>query len=103
MKYSLLLAFNIAALLASSQPVIKVYGYSQIFIPGMIFSEDAVDENGKKIPPRPRFATNYFIFIEADSSVKIQAREIWIGSKWETVANQRLVPRPVIDIYADKR
>jgi hypothetical protein len=103
MKRSLLFAGIITCQLMAAQPPLKIYGYSQVFTPGMVPSEDAVDEgSGRKIE-MPRFIVNYFIFIAADSGKKILPSEIWIGGKWDTVSGQTRVNTPFISEYPEKR
>lgn len=103
MKCGFFVVLSLFSLLAAAQPRLKVYGYSQVFTPGMIPAEDARDDNGEKKIKMPRFITNYFIFIETDSSIKIEPYEIWIGNKWDTVAGLSVVARPVMSEYPEKK
>jgi transcription antitermination factor NusG len=102
MKRSLLIISFFASQAILAQPAVKLYAFSQMFTPGMVPSEDAPDENGGKRVKGPRTVTNYYIFIAADTSIKIQAREIWIDGKWDTIASLQTVVTPFISEYPRK-
>lgn len=103
MKGSLLLAALLSAIFANAQPAVKIYGYSQEFVPGMIRQDDIPDENTGEKVKYPRTRIMYHIYISTSASVTILPAQIWIGGKWDTISSNQIVTTPVTAEYPEKK
>lgn len=103
MKGSLLAVFILTSIFCFSQPSVKVYGYSQNFVPGMVKQNDVPDENGGQPAASPRVHTNFYIYISTASTVSISPAAIWIAGKWDTITGLQVVKTPVINEVPAKK
>lgn len=104
MKGSLLTALLLTSYISFSQPSIKLYGYSQKFVPGMARQNDAPDENGGQPIAQPFVKTNYYIYLSSFPSTVITPIAIWIAGKWDTITSASIVKTPVkTDIPGEKQ
>jgi hypothetical protein len=72
MKKLIIVLFALTAgLIASSQPSLKIYGYAQSHLPGMV--PKGTSGNGAQ--------TSYFVYLQHSSSVKITPAALWIHGK----------------------
>ncbi|MGQ0737494.1 MAG: hypothetical protein ACT4OJ_00385 [Bacteroidota bacterium] len=103
MKRCFIISFVLASQLITAQPAVKLYGYSQVFVPGMIPQDDVPDENGGRTIKKPHVVTNYYLFIAASPATIIQPREIWLEGKGFRAISQQLVKTPVMSDYPEKK
>jgi len=86
-----------------AQPVVKLYGYSQVFVPGMIPQDDVPDENGGKPVKKSHVVTNYYFFIAASPAAIVQPNEIWLDGKGFKAIRQQVVKTPVTSDSPEKK
>lgn len=103
MKRCLIIGLVLVSQSVTAQPFIKLYGYSQVFVPGMIPQEDIPGENGERSRGRSNVVTNYYIFMAASPAAIIQPREIWLDGKGFKAINQQQVKTPVRVDYPEKK
>jgi hypothetical protein len=77
---------------ACAQPLVKIYGFSQLFTPGMI-PTDMNDEKGRA--KRPRTNTNYYIYLSLPAKETIKVNEMRIGQQWYKLLGATSVKTPV--------
>lgn len=103
MKGVLLIPILLVGAFSCAQPSVKLFGYSQKFVPGMVPQEDLPDENGGQPVKRPRVITNYYIYTATATSVTIVPTAIWIGGKWDTITSQQVIKSPVFTEVPEKK
>ncbi len=103
MKRCFIISFVLVCQVITAQPAVKVYGYSQVFVPGMIPQDDIPGENGGKSPKKSYVVTNYYLFMAASPAAIIQPREIWLDGKGFKAISQQIVKTPVRSDYPEKK
>ena len=97
MKRVCFLFLMAASIPGLSQPVVKIYAYSQIATPGII-PKGVTDENGNRINTKKEPAVNYYIFASYSSPAKINFSEVWIKGKFYNVRIKKIDSTPVINV-----
>ena len=103
MKRCLIIPFLLVYQSITAQPAVKLFGYSQVFVPGMIPQEDISGENGGRSPEKSYVVTNYYLFIAASRTAILQPREIWLDGKGFKAIPQQQVKTPVKLEYPEKK
>lgn len=101
MKIGLPIIAIIISVAGFAQPSVKLYGYSQLYIPGMVPQREIPGENGGKEVRTSFTTTNYYVYIR--SSVLLQPQEIWIGGKWHAAARTLIKSTPIIGEEPQKK
>lgn len=95
MKKGLLITALLFSLVMAGQPVLKLYGFSRVSTPGMVPARE-FDENGRTISKPANESVGYFIYLAANTSLKIQPKEVWIKGKRYLVNSAPVIQSPVI-------
>lgn len=95
MKKGLLTTALLFSLVIAGQPPIKLYGFSRVSTPGMVPAREP-DENGRTISKPANESIDYFIYLAAGHSLKIQPKEIWIRGKRYTVSSSPVIQSPAV-------
>jgi hypothetical protein len=95
MRKGLLITALLFSLMMAGQPSLKLFGYSRVSTPGMVPARE-FDEHGRTISKPANASTDYFIYMAANSSLKIQPKEIWIMGKRYLVSSAPVIQSPVI-------
>ncbi|MBN8675662.1 MAG: hypothetical protein J0L56_16135 [Chitinophagales bacterium] len=95
MKKGLLITALLFSLVMAGQPALKLYGFSRVSTPGMVPARE-FDEQGRTISKPANASTDYFIYLSANASLKIQPKEIWIMGKRYLVNSAPFIQSPVI-------
>ena len=90
MKRILLLLFIGASLLVKAQPGMTLYGFSQLFTPGMIRADD--NQSGR------RGSITYYIYMSMPAGTSIRFDHIWIDGNLYEGAMQPVDSTPVINV-----
>jgi hypothetical protein len=76
---------------AQKAPILKVYAYSQVVLPGAR-KNNAVEENGTEIKQEAVKKINYFFYAEQKKSAIIKVTAIWIqGEKYTAKTEGKLI------------
>jgi hypothetical protein len=70
------------------QPAIKLYGYSQVFTPGMVLERQPGE-------PQRKGVVSYYLYFAASSAVNIRPSEIWIKGERFQVKEASVIKTPV--------
>lgn len=95
MKKGLLATALLFSLFAASQPAIKLHGFSRVSTPGMVPARE-FDENGRTISKPANETVDFFIYLAAGYSAKIQPKEIWIMGKRYSVSSALVIQLPIV-------
>lgn len=101
MKTILIITGLIISQTGFTQPKVKLYGYSQEFMPGMVPQRDIPDENGGQPIKRPVTVIQYSIF--SVSSADIQPKELLMGGNWYKITGSAIQSTPVLSADAEKK
>jgi hypothetical protein len=103
MKRCFIISFVLASQVITAQPAVKLYGYSQVFVPGMVPQHDIPGEGGGNAPKKTYVVTNYYLFMAANPTAIIWPQEIWIDGKGFKVTGPQVVKTPVIVEFPEKK
>lgn len=95
MKWTLAILLTLLLQPVFSQPVIKLYGYSQETFYGMVPQRDIPSENGETRPKKPNSTINYYLYVAVNASTKITPLKIFIKDQWYEARNSKQVKTPV--------
>ncbi len=80
--------------LAQKAPVLKVYAYSQVVLPGARKS-NAVEENGAEVKQATVKKINYFFYAEQKKLATIKVMAVWMQGKKYTAKTDSVSKTPV--------
>jgi hypothetical protein len=95
MKSSLAIFFTLLVHPVFSQPVIKLYGYSQEIYYGIVPQRDIPSEDGEVTPKRANSTINFYLYVAVNASTKITPLKIFIKDQWYEASNSKQVKTPV--------